>query len=360
MQSLLRDFVIIDSHADTFARVLDYDRDFLTDDPHLAVSLPKMERGGMTAQMFALYVAPGLPPGMTIKRALSMAAVGMSAAARSGGRFRFVQTAEEVEAVAAANGKCGLLSVEGGHILEGNPLLLYPLRAMGVVSMTLTHNNTNEWADSSQDQPRWGGLNDLGRTVIRKMNQLRMIVDVSHTSDDTVRDVLAVSTAPVIASHSGCKAICNHPRNLPDDLIRGIGAAGGLVQLPYYPPFLLQAASDAFEMNWHRLRGGLKAGGGEDPGYMEKFYALCMENVPPASVEDLCAHIDHAVSLVGPASVGLGSDWDGADAMVTGLESCATISVLSDALSARGYSTSDLRGIFGGNFLRVLREVVGR
>jgi membrane dipeptidase len=353
-------FFAIDTHADTFARVLDHGFDFLTDDTHLAVSLPRMQHSGMGAQMFALYVAPGMPPGMTFKRAMLMASAGLAAAARSQGKFVFVRSAKELEAEWARGVKCGLLSVEGAHVLEGDLSLLQVLHASGVVSVTLTHANGNEWADSSQDRPRWGGLSEGGRALVREMNQLGMIVDVSHTSDQATAAVLEVSNAPVVASHSGCRALCDHPRNLTDDLIRAIAAKGGLVQIPYYPPFLDQKASDVFVASWNRLRGDESHDApADDPEYMARLYATCMRDVPPVPLEAVCAHIDHATSLAGADHVGLGSDWDGADVTVQGLESCAMLGELARLLSSRGYSDKDLRAIFGGNFIRVLRKVVG-
>jgi membrane dipeptidase len=227
--------------------------------------------------------------------------------------------------------------------------------------MTLTHANTNEFADSSQDVRRWGGLSEAGRELVRTMNRLGMIVDISHTSDETTADVLDMTTAPVIASHSGVRAICNHPRNLTDDLIRRIASTGGVVHVPYYPPYLDQKAADVFTANWNRLRGENSSDApADDPEYMARLYGSCMRDVPPVPLEAVCSHIDYLVALVGPEHVGLGSDWDGAEVTVTGLENCELIADLAIALVAHGYGEKDLRAIFGGNFLRVLREVVGK
>jgi membrane dipeptidase len=359
-QALPLDFFAIDTHADTFALVLDQGIDFLADEDKLAVSLPRMQQGGMGAQVFALYVAPGMPPGLTFKRAMAMASVGLAAASKSDGRFVFVRTAHELEEAWARGAKCGLLAVEGAHVLEGDLRLLHALHGIGVISITLTHANGNEFADSSQDRRRWGGLSDAGRELVREMNRLGMLVDVSHTSDETTAEVLELSTAPVIASHSGCHALCNHPRNLTDELIRGIAAKGGLIDIPYYPPFLDQKASDAFTKNWDVLRGeDLPEVPADDPEYMAKLYARCMHNVPPVPLEAVCLHIDHVVSLVGVEHVGLGSDWDGADVTARGIENCLLLGDLATMLSSRGYGDSDLRAILGGNFLRVLRKVVG-
>ena len=359
-QPIPQNFFAIDTHADTFALVLDSGVDFLTDEHKLAVSLPRMQRGGMGAQVFALYVAPGMAPGLTFKRAMAMASVGLAAASNSQGRFVFVRTAQELEAAWGHGAKCGLLAVEGAHVLEGDLGLLHALHGIGVISITLTHANGNEFADSSQDRKRWGGLSEAGRALVREMNRLGMIVDVSHTSDETTADVLQVSNAPVIASHSGCRALCNHPRNLTDELIVAIAAKDGLIHIPYYPPFLDQQASDVFTKNWDLLRGeDSPEVPADDPEYMARLYARCMRDVPPVPLEAVCLHLDHVVSLVGIEHVGVGSDWDGTDVTASGLESCSLLGDLVAALASRGYCDADLRAIFGNNFLRVLRKVVG-
>lgn len=353
--------IVIDTHADTFARVLDEREDFFSHESGLAISLPHMIKGGLDAQVFALYVAPGLPPGQTILRTMSMAGAFFQAAAASGGRLTLVRTVKDLRSAVAAGQKCGLLAVEGGHAIEADLNVLRALRNMGVISMTLTHANSNEWADSSQDVRRWGGLNDLGRDVVREMNRLRMLIDISHTSDETVEDVLEVSEFPVIASHSCCWSICNHPRNLTDELIRRIAKQGGVVHIAYYPPYLDAEAAVVFERNWERLRGSVSPTSADDqqPDYMADLYARCMQGVPEVSIDKLCDHIDHVVSITGPEHVGLGSDWDGANIVVKGLKTCAQLPAVTEALLNRGYKEREIRMILGENFLRLLEEVVG-
>jgi membrane dipeptidase len=354
--------IVIDTHADTFARVLDERKDFFSATNDLAITLPRMIEGGLDAQVFALYVAPGLPPGRTILRTLSMAGEFFQAAAASEGKLVFVQTVKELREAVTAGRKCGLLAVEGGHAIEADLNVLRSLRQMGVVSMTLTHANSNEWADSSQDVRRWGGLNDLGRDVVREMNRLRMLIDVSHASDETVEDVLEVSEYPVIASHSCCWSICKHPRNLTNELIRKIAKRGGVVHIAYYPPYLDQDAAAVFERNWDQLRGSASptTAEGQHPNFMADLYARCMQDVPEVSIEKLCDHIDYVVALTGPEHVGLGSDWDGANVVVKGLETCAQLPSVTEELSKRGYTEREIRLILGENFLRLLEEVVGQ
>jgi membrane dipeptidase len=355
-----RSATVIDTHSDTFSRVLDEGLNFFDGRSGLAVNLPQMVSGGLDVQMFALYIAPGMPPGCTVRRAMAMAGTMFDAIANSKGRLVLVQTAKQLKKAVAAGKQCALLSVEGGHIIEGDLNVLRSFRNLGVISMTLTHARNNEFADSSQDHRHWGGLNDLGRQIVEEMNRLRMIIDVSHTSDETVEDVLKITKFPVIASHSCCMALCKHPRNLPDHLIKKIAKTGGVFHLTYYPPFLDDRASQAFEENWKRLRGELDGISPlENPKLMWEFYGRCAEGVPEVPLETLCQHIDHAVSLVGTEHVGVGSDWDGATVTVKDLENCGRLPNLTKALMQRGYNAKEVKQILGGNFIRVLEKVAG-
>jgi membrane dipeptidase len=251
-----------------------------------------------------------------------------------------------------------MLSVEGGHALEGDLNVLRSLRALGVTSMTLTHANSNEFADSSQGERLWGGLSEMGRGLVEEMNRIGMLVDISHTSDETVEAALKCSKSPVFASHSCCRALCDHPRNLTDELIKKIARRGGVIQIAYYPPYLEAQAAAVFEGNWKKLRATWpsSANGQTD---MAAFYAACMKGVPEVPISTLSDHIEHAVSVAGIDHVGLGSDWDGANIVVGGLENCAHLPRLTAALLKRGYRDRDIQKILGGNFVRFLKEVLG-
>jgi membrane dipeptidase len=351
--------IVIDTHADTFGRVLDEHLGFLDQEVGLAVNLPAMIKGGLDAQVFALYVEPTALPGVGLKRLLAMAGTFFEAVTASGGSFVVARTAWEVRRAVASGRKCGLLAVEGGHVIESDLNVLRALHHLGVISLTLTHANTNDWADSSQGERRWGGLNDMGRQVVLEMNRLGMLVDVSHVSDETLECVLETSQAPVIASHSCCRSLCNHPRNLSDELIKKIASRGGLVDMAYYPPFLDQTVADLWQRNWTELNGDEVVSGksGEPDGRIGKLYSQCSEGLPEVGLDRLVEHIDHAVSLVGPEHVGLGSDWDGSTINVKELESCETLPLLTDKLLTQGYSERAIRLILGENFLRVLNDV---
>jgi membrane dipeptidase len=352
--------IVVDTHADTFGRMSPNGVEFFADDSPLAVSLPKMDKGGLDVQMFALYVDPALSTPVEV---LAMAGRFFRTIEMSNGSLVFATTACDIRQSVAAGKKCALLSIEGGHAIADSIDVLRAYRRLGVVSLTLTHANSHGWADSSQDDRRWGGLNELGRRIIREMNDLQMLIDVSHASDETVLAVLECSRQPVIASHSCCRALCDHPRNLSDELIVAIAQKGGAININYYPPYIDPVAGARWQAGWTRLKEEQRRAASEGEGVAYGgFYAACercLEDMPPISIRALCDHIDHAVSLVGPEHVGLGSDWDGATVMPLGLETCETLPAVTEELVGRGYSEAELRLILGESFLRLFRTVIG-
>jgi membrane dipeptidase len=235
---------------------------------------------------------------------------------------------------------------------------------LGVRYMTLTHFYNDEWADSSTAKPEHNGLTDFGKGIVREMNRQRIMVDISHVSDKTFYDALEVSKAPLIASHSSCRALCNHVRDMSDDMIKALAAKGGVIQINYEKSFIDQSYKDAQD----KLSGGvvemidhLKKICGDDEecverkmGEMEK-QATAEGKLPHVSWERIIDHIDHAVKLVGPDHVGLGSDFDGAD-MPDGMEDCTHLPQITEALMRKGYSDADIRKILGDNLLRVMEQ----
>ena len=230
--------------------------------------------------------------------------------------------------------------------------------------MTLTHFYNNEWADSSTDTPAHNGLTDFGKEVVREMNRQGILVDISHVSDKTFYDALAISKAPLIASHSSCRAICNHPRNMSDPMIQDLAAKGGVIQINYEKSFLDQAYKDAYENAAGSVVVSMdeimKSCGGDSECVdreMSKRELLLTERgkLPHVSWEKIIDHIDHVVRLVGPEHVGLGSDFDGAN-MPDGMEDCAKLPKITEALLRRGYPENDIRKILGLNLLRVLEQ----
>jgi membrane dipeptidase len=237
-----------------------------------------------------------------------------------------------------------LIGIEGGHAIEDSLRLLRDFYVLGVRYMTLTHTNTNNWADSSGDIDKpeikhHNGLTDFGKQVVAEMNRLGMIVDVSHVADKTFWDTLKISHAPIFASHSSCRAICNVSRNMTDEMIAAMAKKGGVIQINFYSGFLSQKSADA-----ERVSTGTGTGEPRVP-------------IPPAALQDVVAHISHVVKLAGINAVGIGSDFDGVSSVPAGLEDVSKFPNLTRALLEQGYSPSDIQKIYGGNTLRLMRAV---
>jgi membrane dipeptidase len=277
----------------------------------------------------------------------------------------FARTAEEVRRAHAQGKIAALMGVEGGHMIGNDIRMVRIFADLGVRYMTLSHFYNTEWSDSSTDKPAHNGLTDFGKDVVREMNRQGMMVDISHVSDKTFYDALEISKAPLIASHSSCRALCNHVRDMSDDMIKALAAKGGVIQINYEKSFIDQAYKDAYD----KETGGVAAHFAEltkdcnnDEDCISKKMASLEEKLtaegklPHVSWERIIDHIDHAVKLVGADHVGLGSDFDGAD-MPEGMEDCSKLPKITEALMRKGYSDSDIRKILGENTLRVMEQV---
>jgi membrane dipeptidase len=264
---------------------------------------------------------------------------------------------------AKREGKVGaLLGIEGGHAIENSLSALREFYRLGVRYMTLTHNNTNEWADACCDAPRHGGLSDYGREVVREMNRLGMFIDVSHVSDETMSDVLDVSKAPVIASHSSARALADHKRNIPDELLRRIAKNGGVVMVNFYPNFIDEKVRVAGLERDARLkpeRDRLTELYKDDPKRLaDELKKLNDANpLPVTPLSVLIDHIDHVKQVAGIDHVGLGSDFDGVPSLPQGMEDVAHLPNITYELLKRGYSEQDVRKVLGENLLRAFAEV---
>lgn len=327
-----------------------------------AVDLPRMKEGGLNAAFFAVYV----PATITGPRAVSGARAQLDAlwglATAHPTELELCRTAAEVRAAVSAGKRAILIGIEGGHMIGDDLGVLEEFARRGARYLTLTHTVNTTWADSSGDTPAHNGLTPFGRDVIRTLNRTGVMVDVSHVSDKTFWDVIEVTRAPVIASHSSCRALCGHPRNLTDEMIKAIAATGGTVQINFEITFLDQAAyeaSRAQEPAIARRRAELERQypspehEAKRSAAMRAFYQSLPQT--PVSWEKIIDHIDHAVRLVGADHVGLGSDFDGAT-MPQGMEDCTGLPKIAEALLARGYRRSDVRKILGENILRVMAE----
>jgi len=269
--------------------------------------------------------------------------------------------AADIRRAKRQNKIAALMGIEGGHAIENSLYALRDFYRLGIRYMTLTHNNTNDWADACCDKPRHGGLNDFGREVVREMNRLGMLVDISHVSDETMNDVLDSSSAPVIASHSSARALANHPRNIPDDVLRRVTKNGGVILVNFYPNFIDQRAIDATRARAERLKpqlDSLREQYAADPKRLEeetnKLYAV--NPVPATPLSVLIDHIDHIAKVAGVNHVGLGSDFDGIPSLPVGIEDVSKLPNITYELLRRGYSEEDVRKILGENLLRVMAE----
>lgn len=354
--------LVLDSHCDSPSQMM-RSRDFTRNNSWGQVDFPKLKAGGVDASVFALYNAPDLSPDEATRYTLDMLAHLYDQVDAAEGEVEFAFSYDEVLENKSKGLTSILISMENGAPIQKSLSLLRMFYRMGVVCMTLAHNGDNEICDSCAGNHRWGGLSPFGREVVREMNSLGMIVDIAHCSDDTVRDCLEVSAAPIVSTHSCCKALASHRRNLSDDLLKAIADKGGVVQINFCPSFL----NDSFEVLMNENGLGCKADAVEsefikDSMNPEKIAAWVemqkvLEAQPRPSFKDVADHIDHAVKVMGVDHVGVGTDYDGILVAPEGLENVSKLPVLWDELRSRGYSERDMEKIAGGNFLRVLKEV---
>jgi membrane dipeptidase len=263
--------------------------------------------------------------------------------------------AADVQRITRSGRIAAILSVEGGHQIDDDLAVLRMYYKLGVRAMTLTHFRNTDWADSSTDKPVHNGLTEFGREVVREMNRLGMIVDVSHVSDKTFYDAIEVSTKPVIASHSSCRAISDVPRNMTDDMLRALAKNGGVVGINFGEGFLNPKADIANVAEEPSLTGAAL-----DKYAADEMHRDMKAQPTFATIEDAADHVDHAVKVAGIDHVGIGSDFDGISSPPKGLEDISKESALKAVLRKRGYNEEDLKKIFGLNTLRVLREVTGK
>jgi len=357
--------IVIDTHDDTTQRLLDPKFDFGALHSDGSVDIPRMRAGGLSAIFFSIWI-PGTVTGPTaVQRALDQINAVRETVARHPNDLVLCTTAEEIRRAKAGGKIAVLMGVEGGHMINNSLANLDKFFALGVRYMTLTHTVNTDWADASTDKPAHNGLTDFGKQVVREMNRLGMMVDISHVADKTFYDVLAVSKAPLIASHSSCRALCSAPRNMTDDMIKALAAKGGVMQINYHIGFLSQQFQDASKAH-PELGKEIEAESKKRCSENEACQLIEADKItremvaqgklPRVDWTEIIKHIDHAVKLVGADHAGLGSDFDGAD-MPYGMEDVSDIPRITDALLAKGYSPADVRKILGGNTLRLMQDV---
>src|SRR5579863_4635443 len=356
--------LVFDTHVDTPQRLFFDQFDLGSRDAEGCVDIPRLREGGVGAIFFALWVPVEITGGAATRRAWDLLDAVVKQIEIHGDDLALSASSKEVRTARAENKIAVLLGIEGGHAIDNNLAVLREFHARGVRYMTLTHNAATEWADSSNDAPRHNGLTDFGKQVIREMNRLGMLVDVSHVSDATFYDVLETSRAPVIASHSCCRALCDAPRNLDDAMIKALASRGGVIHITFHDAFLSQEYATAnralaAEIASHEQAASQKFGENEARNLME-LQRLSDESIragklPQVSWEKIVDHIDHAVGIAGADSVGVGSDFDGAF-MPAGMEDASKFPLLTEGLVRSGYVEADIRKILGENTLRVMAD----
>ncbi len=361
---LHRSAIVVDTHNDITTMMEDEDYDI--GQPSAGkyhTDLARMKEGGLTAEFFSIYVDKKYAEqGGSARRALDQIDWVYRAIERYPQQMMLATSVADIRRAKKSGKVASLMGIEGGHAIENSLFALRDFYRLGVRYMTLTHNNTNDWADSSRDAPKHNGLTDFGREVVREMNRIGMLVDVSHVSDKTMSDVLDVSTAPLIASHSSARVFSNHPRNIPDDLLRRIGEKGGVVMVNFYPAFLSQEYYDADRARDERLktqRDALRAQYKDDQARQDaELKKLNDANpIPKVPLSLLIDHIDHIAKVAGIDHVGIGSDFDGVPDLPTGIEDISKLPNITYELLRRGYSEQDVRKVLGENLLRVFGEV---
>ena len=354
--------IVIDTHADTTQRLLEENLDLGRRAPDGHLDLPRMREGGLDAVFFSIYVQPKHKPHY-LRRALEQIDAVLDQVERHSRELELARTVADIRRIHRAGKLAALMGVEGGHAIEDKPRVLDVLYRLGVRYMTLTWSISTSWAGSSGDAGRKRGLNTMGRAIVARMNRLGMMVDVSHVSDQTFYDVLQVARAPVIASHSSCRALANVPRNMSDEMIRALAKNGGVIQINFYSAFLdsnyaaaRRKVSAKFRQEQRQLEQQWQANPARLAREKRRLELAYDVRLPRPGVERIADHMDHVVKLVGVDHVGLGSDFDGA-IMPRGMEDVSQLPRLTAELLRRGYSEPDLVKILGGNLLRVMERV---
>jgi membrane dipeptidase len=359
--------IVLDTHDDTTQRFFSKDFDLSKRNPDGHVDIPRMRDGGMNTIFFSIWIDGRIMGPPAVQKALDQIDAVHENVRKFSTDLMFARTAEDIRRAHAQGKIAALIGVEGGHMIGNDIRMVRVFGDLGVRYMTLTHFYNDEWADSSTDKPAHNGLTEYGKEIVREMNRQGIMVDISHVSDKTFYDVLEISKAPVIASHSSCRALCDHVRDMSDDMIKALAAKGGVIQINYEKSFIDQAYKTAYD----QATGGAGVVGalneatktcGADQECVERAQ-IALERkltaegkLPRVSWERIVDHIDHAVKLVGPEHVGLGSDFDGAT-MPDGMEDCSKLPKITEALLRKGYSDEDVRKILGENTLRVMGQV---
>jgi len=362
VDKLHKEALVWDCHNDLVYRVLYEKLDIGDRLPAGHVDIPRLKEGHVDVQIVALFVQNFLYPDKCAQQAFQLIEAMKKAIDKNADSVELARTGADVERIVKAGKIAMPLAIEGGHAIEDDLEFLRKFHSLGVSSMTITHNISHGWADSSGDKPKWGGLNELGRKVIKEMNRIGMVIDISHVSDETFFDVLETTEDPVIASHSGCRTLNPHHRNMSDEMLRALGKNGGVIGIVFVLPFLTPEYNKAMEnlqaisQPWFRRAPQI-----EDLDariaieHLRAGQDWPMKNLP--TIDDVFDHIDHAVKIAGVDHVGLGADMYPRTPSPVGIRGAQDYPNITKGLKKRGYSDEDIEKILGGNLLRVWKTV---
>jgi len=358
---LTKNILVFDAHCDTANVIYDPSSYFIKEDKsHLTID--KAKKGGLKGQIFALYVNPVYAPKGAVNKALLLYNV-LEKKLFSSADVVKVTSTKEMQIAINQNKLACWLSLESGHIIENSIEILELFYKLGIRAMTLTHTKNTDWADSSGDKPRHDGLTNLGRKIITKMDKLKMVIDVSHSSDKTVEDVFEVTKMPVMASHSCARALCNIPRNISNDFIKEIADRNGYIGVNFWPAFLNKSIYDQvmenIEKNSEWFENKIK-GKNNDPDFVNKtemeLYRKIVRGNQKVDLDSVIDHIIHIIDIGGIDCVGLGSDFDGIPSTPTNLTDVSCYPLLSNGLNDRGFKDKEIKRIMGQNLFNFLKQ----
>ncbi len=369
-QAIHNSALVIDTHADTPGRFVDENFDLSQDAGKGYMDFNKIKAGNLGADFWSIWVDPKIYKGQEIKRALDMIDSVYEQARRHPDEMMMAFSTQDILAAHRQHKLASLIGVEGGHAIQGDIRVLRDYYRLGARYMTLTWSNTNELGDSSgdldnKDVEHHNGITDFGRQVVREMNRMGMIVDISHVADRTFFQALTTSRAPVIASHSSARALTNVPRNMTDDMLVALARNGGVAQVNFYCGFISQKWVDQSkklaaekDTDYEKVQSLFMSE--RTPQMTQQLYeaeAVLEKKLPRPPLSDLIDHIDHMIKIAGVDHVGIGSDFDGIDCSPQGMDSAADLPKITEALYQRGYKPADIQKILGGNLMRVFAEV---
>ncbi len=358
-----QDAIVIDGHNDLPWELrskgsLSFDKlDIAVRQESMHTDIPRLREGGLGAQFWSVYVpASTAYDGTALSATLEQIEMVRAMIERYPDTFERALTSDDIVRAHASGKIASLIGVEGGHCIENSLNVLRQLYKLGARYMTLTHSDTLDWADSATDEPRHGGLTAFGEDVIREMNRLGMMVDLSHVSPDTMKHALRITEAPIIFSHSSARAVADHPRNVPDDVLKKVAENDGVVMVNFFSGFVVPAAADNYAQSFALRREQEKLLDDKD-----KIDAIVRRwrranPMPRGTIHDLIDHIEHIATIAGIDHVGIGSDYDGVSILPEQLEDVSSYPLITQALLDRGYSGADIKKVLGQNLLRAMKQ----